>query len=426
MDCRVPIINNVHWIGVNDRETTLFENFWPLDKGVAYNSYLINDEKVALVDTVKFNKTEQYLAKIREIIGDRKVDYLIVNHMEPDHSGSMQAVIAAYPDIQIVGNKKTFEFINNFYGITKNWLEIKEGDELDLGYHKLTFFITPMIHWPETMMTYDKTDKLLFSMDAFGGFGALDGGMFDDEVNIEVYEDEIRRYYSNIVATYSPIVQRALKRLADLEIRMILSTHGPIWRTCPGTIVDYYDKWSRYEAEEGVVIVYSTMYGNTAKMADFLARVISENGVKNVRVYDASKTHLSYIISDIWRFKGLCWAPAPTTPICSRPWSPWSTRSSTAASRTAIWASSAANPGAAAASTTWTPLRSGSSGRSWAPRWRPPARPRSRSSTGCWRLAEPWPKRSATTRSSSRRSRPWSANSQVSWRTVRRNTAGRW
>lgn len=305
MDCRVPIINDVHWIGVNDRETTLFENFWPLDKGVAYNSYLINDEKVALVDTVKFNKTEQYLAKIKEIIGDKPVDYLIVNHMEPDHSGSMQAVIAAYPDIQIVGNKKTFEFINNFYGITKNWYEIKEGDILDLGYHKLTFFITPMIHWPETMMTYDQTDKLLFSMDAFGGFGALDGGIFDDEVNVEVYEDEIRRYYSNIVGTYSPIVQRALKRLADLEIKMILSTHGPIWRTCPGTIVDYYDKWSRYEAEEGVVIVYSTMYGNTAKMADYLARVISENGVKNVRVYDASKTHLSYIISDIWRFKGV-------------------------------------------------------------------------------------------------------------------------
>ncbi len=200
--------------------------------------------------------------------------------MEPDHSGSMQALINAYPDLKIVGNKKTFEFIENFYDIHDNFYEIKEGDEIDLGYHKLTFYITPMIHWPETMMTYCKTEKILFSMDAFGGFGSLDGGIFDDEVNIEFYEDEIRRYYSNIVAKYSPIVQKALKRLADLEIKMIASTHGPIWRTSPETIVDYYDKWSRYEAEEGVVIVYGTMYGNTAKMADYLARVISEQGVK--------------------------------------------------------------------------------------------------------------------------------------------------
>ena len=305
MECRIPIMDKVHWIGVNDRETSLFENFWPLEKGVAYNSYLIDDDKVAVIDTVKFNKTSQYLEKIKEVIGDKKVDYLIVNHMEPDHSGSMQALINAYPDLKIVGNKKTFEFIENFYDIHDNFYEIKEGDEIDLGYHKLTFYITPMIHWPETMMTYCKTEKILFSMDAFGGFGALDGGIFDDEVNIEFYEDEIRRYYSNIVAKYSPIVQKALKRLADVEIKMIASTHGPIWRTSPETIVNYYDKWSRYEAEEGVVIVYGTMYGNTAKMADYLARVISEQGVKNVRVYDASKTHLSYIISDIWKYKGV-------------------------------------------------------------------------------------------------------------------------
>jgi flavorubredoxin len=305
MDCRVPILDKLHWIGVNDRETRLFENFWPLEKGVTYNSYLINDDKVAILDTVKFNKTDQYLAKIKEIIGDRKVDYLIINHMEPDHSGSIRAVVSEYPDCKIVGNKKTHDFIRGFYDITENLYEIKEGDELDLGHHKLTFFITPMIHWPETMMTYDKTEKILFSMDAFGGFGALDGGIFDDEVNVEYYEDEIRRYYSNIVAKYSPIVQRALKRLSDIEIKMIAPTHGPVWRTNPETIVDYYDKWSRYEAEEGVVIVYGTMYGNTAKMADYIARVISEQGIRNVRVYDASKTHLSHILSDVWRFKGV-------------------------------------------------------------------------------------------------------------------------
>lgn len=306
MDCRVSITDKIHWIGVNDRETTLFENFWPLDKGVAYNSYLINDEKVALIDTVKFNKTDQYIAKIKEIIGDKKVDYLVVNHMEPDHSGSMMAILANFPDIKIIGNKKTFTFIDNFYGIDSSYfLEVKEGDEISLGEHQLKFYLTPMIHWPETMMTYETTQKILFSMDAFGGFGALDGGVFDDEVNLEVYEDEIRRYYSNIVAKYSGIVQGALKKLGGLEINTICSTHGPIWRTCPQTIIDYYDKWSRYEAEEGVVIVYGTMYGNTAKMADYVARVVAENGIKNVKVYDASKTHLSYIISDIWRYKGV-------------------------------------------------------------------------------------------------------------------------
>ena len=305
MECRQPISDKVHWIGVNDRETTLFENFWPLDKGVSYNSYLINDDKIAVVDTVKFNKTDMFLAKIKEIIGDKDVDYLIVNHMEPDHSSSMQALVNAYPNMKIVGNKKTFPMIEGFYDITENFHEVGEGDELDLGYHKLKFFITPMIHWPETMMTYCQTEKILFSMDAFGGFGALDGGIFDDEVKIEDYEDEIRRYYSNIVAKYSPIVQKALKRFADLPINMICSTHGPIWRNDPSKIVNYYDKWSRYEAEEGVVIVYGTMYGNTAKMADYLARVLYENGVKQVKVYDASKTHVSYIISEIWRYKGL-------------------------------------------------------------------------------------------------------------------------
>lgn len=305
MDCKVKINEKVHWIGVNDRETALFENVWPLEKGVTYNSYLIEDEKIAILDTVKFNKTDQYLDKIKDIIGDKKVDYLIINHMEPDHSGSIRAIVSEYPDVQIVGNTKTFDFLKGFYDIDTNLYEIKEGDILDLGEHKLTFFITPMIHWPETMMTYDMTDKILFSMDAFGGFGSLDGGLFDAEVNLEFYEDEIRRYYSNIVGKYSPIVQRALKKLSDVEIKIIAPTHGPIWNTCPETIINYYDKWSRFEAEEGVVIVYGTMYGNTAKMADYVGRVISEHGIKNVRIYDASKTHLSYIISDIWRYKGV-------------------------------------------------------------------------------------------------------------------------
>lgn len=305
MNCRFNIKSNVHWIGINDRETTLFENYWPLDKGVSYNSYIIDDEKIAILDTVKFNKTTEYLGKIKETIGDRPVDYLIINHMEPDHSGSMLALLSAYPDMKIVGNKKTFPFIEGFYGITKNYYEVNDGDTLDLGYHKLKIFLTPMVHWPETMMTYDETSKILFSMDAFGGFGALNGGIFDDEINYEFYEDETRRYYSNIVAKYSQMVQKSLKKLSSLDIQMVAPTHGPIWRENPSKIIGLYDKWSRFEAENGVVIVYGSMYGNTAKMADYLARIIAENGVKNVKVFDASKTHSSYILSEVWKYKAV-------------------------------------------------------------------------------------------------------------------------
>jgi flavorubredoxin len=184
-------------------------------------------------------------------------------------------------------------------------MEVVEGDIIDLGFHKLTFYMTPMVHWPETMMTYETTSKVLFSMDAFGGFGSLDGGIFDDEINYEFYEDETRRYYSNIVAKYSAMVQRSLKKLAGLEIHIVAPTHGPIWRTNPGEIIGLYDKWSRYEADKGVVIVYGSMYGNTAKMADFLARIIAENGIKEVKVFDASKTHPSYILSEIWKYKAV-------------------------------------------------------------------------------------------------------------------------
>jgi len=305
MECRYELSDNIFWIGVNDRETALFENYWPIEKGVAYNSYIINDDKVAILDTVKFNKTSEYLEKIEHIIGDKPVDYLIVNHMEPDHSGSMSALLAKYPEMKIIGNKKTFPFIKGFYGIDQNFMEVDDEDTLDLGHHKLKFYLTPMVHWPETMMTFCETSGVLFSMDAFGGFGSLDGGIFDDEINYEFYEDETRRYYSNIVAKYSPMVQRTLKKLGGLPIKAIAPTHGPIWRSNPGEIVSLYDKWSRYEAEEGVVVVYGTMYGNTAKMADYIGRVISEQGIKHVKVFDASKTHVSYLLSEIWRYKAV-------------------------------------------------------------------------------------------------------------------------
>ncbi|MFT9497431.1 FprA family A-type flavoprotein [Anaerosolibacter sp.] len=302
----VSITDQIYWVGINDRRTALFENLWPLDHGVAYNSYLIVDEKIALVDTVDGGQTSEYLGKIKQIIGpDRKVDYLIVNHMEPDHSGTMQSIVELYPDIKIVGNPKTFDMIQNFYGITENHYAVKEGDIIDLGTHKLKFYMTPMVHWPETMMAYEETNQILFSGDAFGSFGALDGGIFNDEVDMHFFEDEMRRYYSNIVGKYGATVQSALKKLGSLEIKTICATHGPIWRNDISTVVSLYDKWSKYEAEEGVVIVYGTMYGNTGKMAETIGRTLSEEGIKNIKIYDASKTHASFILRDIWKYKGL-------------------------------------------------------------------------------------------------------------------------
>jgi flavorubredoxin len=303
----VNITDEIYYIGVNDRETYLFENLWPLDHGVSYNAYLIDDEKTAVFDTVKNTKTSVFIDKIDSILKDRPLDYLVINHMEPDHSGAIKALQAKYPELQLVGNAKTFEMLDDFYGPLKNYHVVKDGDQLSLGKHTLNFYLTPMVHWPETMMTYESTTGTLFSMDAFGGFGTLDGGIFDDEVNLEFYMDETRRYYSNIVGKYGAMVQKALKKLKDANIPMniIAPTHGPVWRTDPQCIIDHYDRWSRAETEEGVVIVYGSMYGNTQKMADVIARRLSENGIKNIRIYDASKTHVSYLISDLWRFKGV-------------------------------------------------------------------------------------------------------------------------
>ncbi|RQD66934.1 MAG: FprA family A-type flavoprotein [Tindallia sp. MSAO_Bac2] len=303
----VKVAESIYYIGVNDRETYLFENLWPLDKGVSYNSYLINDDKVAVFDTVKNTKINEYVEKIQSLLQGKEVDYLVINHMEPDHSGAIKALKATYPNLQLVGNKKTFEILENFYGPIGSYLTVGEGDTLSLGSHELKFIMTPMVHWPETMMTYETINKILYSGDAFGGFGSLDGGVFDDEVNLEFYMDETRRYYSNIVGKYGAMVQKALKKVKDsgIEISIIAPTHGPVWRTAPGHIINYYDKWSRAETEEGVVIAYGSMYGNTQQMADLIARRLSDRGIKNIRIYDASKTHMSYIISDIWRFKGV-------------------------------------------------------------------------------------------------------------------------
>jgi len=302
----IPISENIFWVGVNDHETDLFEAIWPLPRGVSYNSYLIRGDKIAVVDTVKGMFITSYLEKIKTLAGaGRAVDYLIVNHMEPDHSGALKALRHVFPDVKIVGNKKTAEFIHDFYGVTDNVISVEDGGELDLGGFKLKFFYTPMVHWPETIVTYEETQKVLFSCDAFGGFGALDDRIFDDEVDLAYYQDEILRYYSNIVGRYSEMVQRAIAKLKGLPIAVIAPSHGPIWRKDPSHIVTLYDRWSRHETEEGVTLVYASMYGNTRRMMEAISLSLAEEGVEKVRVYDISRTHISFILVDIWRFRGM-------------------------------------------------------------------------------------------------------------------------
>lgn len=301
------ISNKVHYVGTNDRKKHLFENNWPLPYGVSYNSYLIADEHTALIDTIEYGSNPDYLRDIDLILEGRPLEYLIVNHLEPDHSSMIGEVLRAYPSVKIVSNSKTFQLLKNYYPLgQENIFQIKEGDVLELGYHKLTFVLIPWVHWPETMVTYDTTDQILFSCDAFGSFGALDGGIFDDTVNFELfYENEMRRYYSNIVGKWSNMVQKAFAKLAGVPIKFICPSHGVIWRENPGKVLALYDKWSKYEAQEGFLVCYASMYGNTEKFAEAIARKLSEKGIKEIRVIDVSKTHVSYILSDIWKYKGL-------------------------------------------------------------------------------------------------------------------------
>ena len=302
---KVKLSEKIYWVGVNDRHTHLFENHWPLPYGVSYNAYLIDDEKVALIDTVEIGFMEEYILKIKDVLGDRKVDFLIVNHMEPDHSGSIKTLLREYPEMKIVGNAKTFPILEGFYDIIENHIVVKEGDTLPLGQHTLQFFTVPMVHWPESMVTYETSGNILFSNDAFGSFGALNGCIFDHEINFSFYEDEMRRYYSNIVGKYGIPVQKALQKLGALTLKTIAPSHGPIWRDMIPQAIEYYDKWSKCEGEEGVVIVYGTLYGHTAQMADIVARSIAEEGIKNIKVYNSSVTHASYMISDIWKYRGV-------------------------------------------------------------------------------------------------------------------------
>lgn len=305
MSAITEISTNIHYVGVNDRTKHLFEGLWPLPLGVSYNSYLIVDEKVVLIDTVDHCYTDLFSEKIKNVLGNRPIDYLVVNHMEPDHSASISAIRHMYPEVKIIGNSKTIGMIEGFYGIFDNFHEVKDGDQLSLGGKRLTFYMTPMVHWPETMMTYCENDKVLFSGDAFGCFGTLDGGIIDSQMNTERYWDEMYRYYSNIVGKYGAPVQKALAKLSGLDIQMICSTHGPVWKNEIKKVISIYNQLSLYEGEEGVVIAYGSMYGNTEQMAEVIARELANQGIKNIVMHNVSKSDMSYVLRDIFKYKGL-------------------------------------------------------------------------------------------------------------------------
>ena len=305
MYLNTEIAKDLFYVGVNDRIKHKFENMLPLPYGVSYNSYLLVDEKVALIDTVEISFGDVFIDKIQSQLKGRQIDYLIINHMEPDHSGSLSLLRKYYPNVTLVGNKKTMEMVQGYYGIDDNTLEVSDGETLFLGRHKLQFHLTPMVHWPETMMTFDETENVLFSGDAFGCFGTLDGGVIDSEMNLDKYWDEMYRYYANIVGKYGAPVQKALQKLTPLDIKIICSTHGPVWKEQASRAVDIYDQLSRYEAKEGAVVVYGSMYGNTERMAEAVAQGLVQNGIKNVVLHNVSVTDASDILRDIFKYKGL-------------------------------------------------------------------------------------------------------------------------
>lgn len=299
------INEDIYWVGTNDRTTDLFEGVWPIPRGVSYNTYLIDDEKTALIDSIEQGYEEDMLEKIEKVTNPSEIDYLIVNHMEPDHSGALPILRRVAPDAEIICTEKALGFLESFYGITENIRTVETGDSLKLGERTLKFFEIPFVHWPETMVTYETNDKILFSCDAFGTFGAIEGDIFDSETEIEDRKDDILRYFSNIVGMYSSSVQAALKKLEGVEVEMIAPSHGPVWKNNAGKIIETYDKWSSLKAEAGVTIIYGTMYGMSEKMMEAVAEGVKSSGCQNLEILDASRVPLSNLLSEAWKRKGL-------------------------------------------------------------------------------------------------------------------------
>lgn len=303
------VTEDLYWIGGDDHRLHLFENIHPIPRGVSYNSYLLLDKKTVLFDTVDWSIGRQFLENLEHVLDGRPLDYMVINHMEPDHAAMIEEVMLRYPKVKVISSEKAFYFMNQFgFHIDSSKTEIvKEGDKKSFGKHEILFVAAPMVHWPEAMVSFDTTNGVLFSADAFGSFGALDGKLFNDEVNFDRdWIDDARRYYTNIVGKYGPHVQALLKKAADINIKIVCPLHGPVWRNNLGYFIDKYDKWSRYEPEEkGVMIVYASMYGNTENAASVLASKLVEKGMNNVVMYDVSKTHISQLISETFKYSNV-------------------------------------------------------------------------------------------------------------------------
>ena len=307
MHCVRKVTDDLYWVGANDKRLTLFENIHPIPEGTSYNSYLLLDEKTVLFDTADWSVCRQFMENIEHVLGGRTLDYLVINHMEPDHGASIEQIINKYPKVKIITSSKAVMMMNQFGFEAKSIKEVQEGDTMSFGKHNVAFVMAPMVHWPEAMVTFDTTDGVLFSADAFGSFGSLDGKLFADEVDFDRdWIDSARRYYTNIVGKYGPQVQKLLKKAGGLDIKYICPLHGLVWRDNIGYFLDKYIKWSTYEPEEkGVLIAYASMYGNTESAANILACMLCERGMTNIKMYDVSKTHVSYLISDAFKYSHL-------------------------------------------------------------------------------------------------------------------------
>ena len=306
MHCVRKVTEDLYWIGANDHRLALFENIHPIPRGVSYNSYVLKDEKSVLFDTVDWSVCRQFLENLDYVLDGEKLDYIVINHMEPDHGASLEEVLMRHPEAKIVSTPKAFVMMHQFgFDVDSHeQIAVKEGETLSFGRHVVTFVNAPMVHWPEAMVTFDQTEGILFSADAFGTFGALDGKLFNDEVNFERdWLEDARRYYTNIVGKYGAPVQALLKKASKLDIRMVCPLHGPVWRSNLGWFIEKYDLWSRYVPEEkGVLIAYASMYGNNEAAAQALAAKLCEKGMANVAVYDVSNTHVSQLIAETFRF----------------------------------------------------------------------------------------------------------------------------
>jgi anaerobic nitric oxide reductase flavorubredoxin len=306
---------DVFWIGLNDRTTDLFEGLWPItQEGVSYNSYLVLDEKRVIIDLAKSIKADEYLTQLEELTDISKIDYIVINHMEPDHTGLLQIFRKLAPQAVILGSAKTKEMLSGFFSIQDHVRVVSDGETLPVGQRRLKFLSTPFIHWPETIMTYEESHRILFSCDAFGGYGALRGSVFDDEcTDFDFYEKEALRYYSNILANYSARVLDAIGKLAGIPIDIVAPSHGLIWRKEPQRIIQLYKKWAECasgKTEPGITLIYGSMYGHTERMMNAVARGISRAGVP-IEIFDAARTHVSYILPSLWLKTGVM-VGAPT------------------------------------------------------------------------------------------------------------------